>query len=120
MTGKQIKFCIEFVRCRNALKAAQDAGYSESYAKSRSYELLRIPEIVTEIERLEVSFYKQTFRELAFRGLNAIGEIIESGDNPTARLRAAELALRQAGFIDPSKLDQEVVIVVRLPEGLKK
>lgn len=120
MTGQQRKFCIEYVRCRNASKAALVAGYSESYSKSKAYELLRIPEIMTEVERLEGDYYKQTFKELALKGLNAIGEIIENVENPAARLRASELVLKQAGFIDPARVDQEFTITVKLPEGLKK
>lgn len=120
MTSKQRQFCIEYVQSRNTAEAAILAGYSRSYAKSRAFELLRISEIMTEIQRLEDNFYKQSFKELALRGLHAIGEIIESSENHSARLRASELVLKQAGFIDPAKVDQEVVIVVKLPEELKK
>lgn len=119
MTDQQRKFCIAYVRCRNTLKAALEAGYSKSYAKSRAYELLRIPEIATEVERLEGEYYKQTFKELALKGLTAIREIIESDENPTARLRAAEMVLKQAGHIDPVKVDQELTITVRLPKELE-
>lgn len=119
MTDKQRKFCVEYVRCRNASKAALEAGFSKSYAKARAHELLRIPEIEAEVEKLEGEYYRQTFKELALKGLHAIGEIIESNQNPTARLRASELALRQAGFIDPAKVDQDLAIIVKLPEDLK-
>lgn len=119
MTDQQRKFCIAYVRCRSTTKAAQEAGYSESYSKSRAYELLRIPEIATEVERLEGEYYKQTFKELALKGLNAIREIIESDENPTARLRAAEMVLKQAGHIDPAKVDQEFTITVKLPKELE-
>lgn len=119
MTEQQRKFCINYVRSRNTVKAALEAGYSESYSKSRAYELLRISEIATEVERLEGEYYRQTFKELALKGLNAIREIIESDENPTARLRAAEMVLKQAGHIDPAKVDQEVVITVKLPKELE-
>lgn len=119
MTDQQRKFCINFVRHRNAYKAAQEAGYSASYSKSRAYELLKIKEIATEVQRLETNYYKQTFKELALKGLNAIGEIIDSDENPTARLRAAELVLKQAGFIDTSKMDQEFSITIKLPKELE-
>jgi len=119
VTDRQREFCIQFVRSRNTVEAALAAGYSRSYAKSRGYELLKIPEIMTEVSRLEADFYRETFKELAFKGLHAIGEIIESSEKPSARLRASELVLKQAGFIDPEKVDQEFTIVVKLPEGLK-
>lgn len=120
MTDQQRKFCVSFVRNRNATKAALEAGYSGSYAKSRAYELLKIPEIMTEIQRLEDNYFKQTFKELAFKGLDAIAEIIESSENPIARLRASEFVLKRAGLIDPVNVEQEFTITVKLPESLKE
>lgn len=119
MTEQQRKFCISYVRSRNAYKAAQDAGYSLSYSKSRAYELLKIKEIATEVKRLEDIYFKQGFKDLAIKGLHAISEIIDNVENPTARLRAAELVLKQAGFIDPTKVDQEFTIRVKLPKELE-
>lgn len=119
MTEKQRKFCVNFVRNRNAYKAALEAGYSESYSKSRAFELLKIKEIATEVERLESDYYKQTFKELALKGLHAIGEIIESNENSSARLRAVEFVFKQAGAFDQSNFDEELTITVVMPKGLE-
>lgn len=120
MTNQQRRFCIAYIRCRNASKSALEAGYSEIYSKSKAYELLKIKEIVAEVERLQSEYYTEAFKDLIPKAIGAIEEIIDNSENLNAKLRASELILKQTGTLDPSKVDQKFTIVVKLPEGLKK
>lgn len=53
LTEKQKLFCIYYVKCFNATKAAKKAGYSDNTAYSIGWELLNKPEIRAEIQRLK-------------------------------------------------------------------
>lgn len=52
MNEQQKRFCEYYAACANAAQAARNAGYSESYALRRSYELLKKPEIVAYIKQI--------------------------------------------------------------------
>lgn len=52
INDKQQRFCLNYVECFNAAKAAADAGYSVKSAAAIGYALLRKPEIQTYIESL--------------------------------------------------------------------
>ena len=53
LTDKQRLFCILYVRCFNATKAAIKAGYSRNSAMEQGYQLLRNPSVKGEIARLK-------------------------------------------------------------------
>ena len=53
LTDKQRLFCLQYVRCFNATKAAIKAGYSTETAYSIGFENLKKPEIKEEIQRLK-------------------------------------------------------------------
>lgn len=53
LTDKQRLFCLCYIRCFNATKAAIKAGYSTETAYSIGFENLKKPEIKAEIERLK-------------------------------------------------------------------
>ena len=55
LTDKQRLFCLCYIRCFNATKAAIKAGYSAETAYSIGFENLKKPEIKAEIERLKQS-----------------------------------------------------------------
>lgn len=52
MTEQQKRFCEHYAACASAAQAARNAGYSESYALRKSYELLKKPEIAEYIRTL--------------------------------------------------------------------
>lgn len=53
LTDKQRLFCVLYVRCFNATKAAIKAGYSRNSAMEQGYQLLRNPSVRDEIARLK-------------------------------------------------------------------
>ena len=53
LTDKQRLFCIYYIKCFNATKAALKAGYSKETAYSIGFNLLKKVEIKTEIEKLK-------------------------------------------------------------------
>lgn len=53
LTDKQKRFCLFYVKCFNATKAALKAGYSIETAYSIGFENLKKPEIKMEIEHLK-------------------------------------------------------------------
>ena len=53
LTEKQRLFCIYYIKCFNATKAAIKAGYSKNSAGEQGYQLLQKPSIKNEIQRLK-------------------------------------------------------------------
>lgn len=53
LTDKQRLFCVLYVRCFNATKAAIKAGYSRDTAMEQGYQLLQKPSVRKEITRLK-------------------------------------------------------------------
>ena len=53
LTEKQKLFCIYYIRCFNATKAAIKAGYSKSTAGEQGYQLLQKTSIKVEIQKLK-------------------------------------------------------------------
>ena len=51
LSTQRLKFIDEYMKDRNADRAARGAGYSENYAGKKSSALLRVPEIAHEIDR---------------------------------------------------------------------
>lgn len=60
LTAKQRRFCEEYLIDLNATKAAERAGYSKETAYSIGHELLKKPEIIAEITRLQAERSKRT------------------------------------------------------------
>lgn len=55
LTGKQKKFCEEYILDFNGARAARAAGYSENTDRSIASELLTKPDIQAEIKRLQAN-----------------------------------------------------------------
>ena len=53
LTEKQRLFCVYYIKCFNATKAAMKAGYSKNSAGEQGYQLLQKPSIKSEIQRLK-------------------------------------------------------------------
>ncbi|EEG57882.1 terminase small subunit [Enterocloster asparagiformis] len=65
LTDMQRLFCILYVRCFNATKAAIKAGYSRNSAMEQGYQLLRNPSVKGEIARLKQHRLNQAMLEEA-------------------------------------------------------
>ena len=60
LNAKQERFCQEYLKDLNATQAAIRAGYSENTAGQQGHDLLKNPEIQTEIDRLKLERSRET------------------------------------------------------------
>lgn len=136
MTGKQEKFCVEYLVDLNGAQAAIRAGYATTRADATAYNLLRNIEIKKRIDELRRKEFKATiataeeaeaFLARAMRGeieeevvvTEGVGEgcsearIIKKSISAKDRIKAAELiGKRNQLFTDKVKVDSAVPIVI--------
>jgi len=119
LTKKQSDFILHYVESRNIFQSAIDAGYSPTYAKSRSHELLRNPFIKEQITHLTESYYKQQFEELATKSIKELAGVIEDSENRSTQLQAIKYVLSEAGATEqPNSEAGTIEIKVKLPNDL--
>lgn len=85
LTDKQRLFCLHYVRCFNATKAAVKAGYSPETAMEQGYQLLHKTSVRGEIQRLKQNRLNrkmldeddifQKYMDIAFADMNDFAEI---------------------------------------------
>ena len=127
LTGKQEKFCREYVLCCNGTKAAEKAGYSKDTAYSIACENLKKPEIKERIAELRKSeeddFYYS--RSMSFKKLeeaqqmaldNVFVKVTKDGEtieipkpDLSTFLKAEELKGKMSGLYEP-EIRQEINI----------
>ena len=123
LTGKQEKFCREYVLCCNGTKAAEKAGYSKNTAYSIACENLKKPEIKARIAELrkqeEDEFYYS--RSMSFKKLEEVQKLAlakvaytkegDEYDNPdiSGFLKAEELKGKMSGLYE-AETKQEINI----------
>lgn len=136
MTGKQEKFCVEYLIDLNATQAAIRAGYSEKTAHSQGPRLLENVEVQNRIKELREREFDnsiatakeaEAFLARAMRGeieeevvvTEGVGEgcsearIIKKSISAKDRIKAAELiGKRNQLFTDKVKVDSTVPIVI--------
>ena len=120
LTKKQTDFIIHYVESRNIFQSAIDAGYSLTYAKSRSHELLKNPAIAEKITHLTESYYKEQFQELATKSIKALAGVIEDIESRSTQLQAIKYVLNEAGLAEQDeKQTGTIEIKVQLPKGFE-
>ena len=120
LTKKQTDFIIHYVESRNIFQSAIDAGYSQTFAKSRSHELLKNPAISEKITNLTESYYKEQFQELATKSIKALAGIIEDTESRSTQLQAIKYVLNEAGLTEQDeKQTGTIEIKVQLPKGFE-
>ena len=115
MNERQEKFCLNYAKCGNAVKAYTDAGYdikSEAGARASSSKLLTNPNIKKKLEELS-----QKAESKAIASITEIKEfwteVLQSDEQEmNYRLKASEMLVKvQGGFID--KVEHSGAIVKR-------
>ena len=104
LTGKQARFCKEYVIDFNATRAAEAAGYSKNTARNIASENLTKPDIQDEIQRLtkkttenlEVSA-ERVVEELAKMGLTDKDQLGDFTLDSKDKLKALEMLARHTG-----------------------
>jgi phage terminase small subunit len=120
LTKKQTDFIIHYVESRNIFQSALLAGYSQTFAKSRSHELLKNPAISEKITNLTESYYKEQFQELATKSIKALAGVIEDIESRSTQLQAIKYVLNEAGLAEQDKKQTGTIeIKVQLPKGFE-
>ncbi len=118
MTGRQQKFCAEYVTSRNPQKASLEAGYSASFSTSKSYQLLKNPEIIEKIAELSEKYYRTQFEELGLKAIKTLSNVLENPDSPSTQLNSIKYILGVLGVGDVENNSGTISIKVKLPDGL--
>jgi len=108
LTSKQISFCEHYIITRDAKQSSLSAGYSESYSKSKAYELLQDERIQKKIQKLESEHNQNHFKRLSMVANKELEAILLSSDNDSTRLRAIELIYKLSGIIKDEKVSLNV------------
>ncbi len=109
MNAKQKAFITEYMKDKNGTQAAIRAGYSERSAYSQASDLLKIPEIMQEIEARQNAAMAAAgiTAESVLERINGIAKDPEASDKD--KLKANELLGRYLGlFTDKVKVDGRV------------
>jgi len=106
LTHQQKLFCEAYVVSRNAMQSAIEAGYTDTYAKSKSYLLIKDPKIIEYINELEEKFYNENLSRLAYESVGVLEEILREGYDDRVRLAAVKEILKLSGI--EQKLEQKI------------
>ena len=76
LTAKQISFCENYILTRDIKQSSLNAGYSESYSKSKAYELLQDERIQKKIQHLESEHNQNHFKRLSILANTSISPTV--------------------------------------------
>ena len=108
LTAKQIKFCQKYILTRDIKQSSLNAGYSESYSKSKAYELLQDERIQKKIQKLESEHNQNHFKRLSIIANKELENILLDDDNNNTKLRAIELIYKLSGIIKDEKVSLNI------------
>ena len=119
LSARHRRFAEEYSVDHNATRAAVRAGYSEGRAKQTGLELLRRPDVLAEVERLDG--VKRV--ELGWDAVRLVGELelvargaVEAGAWGAA-VRAWEAVAKIVGLFAPRRSEVDVQVVYTLDLG---
>ena len=108
LTARQIKFCEHYIITRDIKQSSLEAGYSLSYSKSKSYELLQKSKVLEKIKELENEYNQNHFKELSLIANTELKNILVNSENDSAKLRAIELVYKLCGIIQDEKMSLHI------------
>ena len=120
LTAKQKTFCAAFARENNATAAARAAGYSAGCASGMGAKLMKIPEVLHEIDLIKAAAARRSCRGVA-EVLKDLQDLIrrarEKGDLKT-ELKALELEGKHYGaFVDRVEVSGAVDLVASIKKA---
>ena len=120
MTKRQHDFCIAYVECRSPKEACITAGYTEAYSRTKSYALLKKPEVQELISTLTEDHYKSHFEEIATKAIKELSGVVQDSENRATQFKAIQYVLAKAGVTEQDDNQAGVIsIKVRLPHDLQ-
>jgi len=114
LTKKQNDFILHYVQTRNIFQSAIEAGYSLSYAKSKSHELLKNPLIQEKVTYLTDEYFKNKFQALALDSIKELSVVLGDSENRATQFKAIQYILSQAKITDQED-NREVFIEAIIP-----
>ena len=108
LTIKQILFYENYILTRDIKQSSLNAGYSESYSKSKAYELLQDDRIQKKIQKLESEHNQNHFKRLSIIANKELENILLDDDNNNTKLRAIELIYKLSGVIQDDKVSLNI------------
>lgn len=116
LTGRQARFCEEYIIDNNGTAAAVRAGYSEKGASTRATGLLKMPDVVRYLTRLRERHEDRTGVTVE-RVLNNLDEVMSDREQPgSARVSAATQLGKHLGMFTEKldiKSEQKVTEIIR-------
>ena len=119
LTKRQHDFCIAYVESRNISKSAMVAGYSSSYAKSKSHLLLKNPAILEQVTHLSESYYKNHFEQIGLTAIKNLSDVVSDAENRPTQLSAIKYVLDAVGATADDSKNGTIEIKVKLPNDLQ-
>jgi len=108
LTIKQISFCENYIITRDIKQSSLNAGYSQSYSKSKAYELLQDERIQKKIHTLEIEHNQNHFKRLSIVANEQLENILTGADTDSTKLRAIELVYKLSGVIQDDKISLNI------------
>jgi len=108
LTIKQISFCENYIITRDIKQSSLNAGYSQSYSKSKAYELLQDERIQKKILILETEHNQNHFKRLSMLANEQLESILTGEDTDSTKLRAIELVYKLSGVIQDDKISLNI------------
>jgi hypothetical protein len=93
---------------RDIKQSSINAGYSQSYSKSKAYELLQDERIQEKIQHLETEHNQNHFKRLSIVANEQLEKILTNADTDSTRLRAIELVYKLSGTIQDEKISLNI------------
>ncbi len=113
ISEKRKKFCLEYLKDFNVRKASLRAGYSETMARNKAYQLLKDSSVRDYLKSLKIEHVEkaQLTVEAVLKEIQSIafaladGELIKTAD----KLKALELMGRNLGIFNDKDLEPKNV-----------
>ena len=118
MTKQMRVFAVYYAESKDAKHSCLLAGYSESYAKSKSHLLLKNREVMEIVTELSKEHYKNMFEQLGLKSIKKLEGIIDDAENRATQLNAIKYVLGVTGVTDKDADTGVIEIKVKLPNGL--
>lgn len=123
LTGKQKKFCEEYLVDLNATQAVIRAGYNTTYPNRIAFQLMENPAIRIAIDGLRAERSKSTdvTKDFVLRGIQKAIRMAEESENLSALLRGHELLARHLGmFIERTEISGPDGEAIKMEQKVKE
>lgn len=108
LTAKQITFCEQYAVSRDIKQSSLNAGYSESYSRTKAYNLLKDERIISKVQELERDYNQEHFKTLALQANKELEDLLIHSENESVKLKTIELIYKLSGIIADDKIALQI------------